>query len=110
MNPIDMNMARFNLQNQKISDMERFSGLNGQKDIKEESLKQAASEFEAVFVKQLFEVMDKTVQKSELFHGGQAEDIFKSMLNDEMAKNIASSPTTSFGLAEQIYQQMKDRI
>ncbi|OGH99425.1 MAG: hypothetical protein A2104_02380 [Candidatus Melainabacteria bacterium GWF2_32_7] len=103
-------MARFNLQNQKMENLERFSNLNSQKNLREESLRKTASDFEAVFIKQFLETMDSTVRKSELFHGGQAENIFKSMLNDEVAKNIASNPTTSFGLAEQIYQQMKDRI
>lgn len=110
MNPMDINMARFNLQNQKIENMERFPNMKGSVDKNDEALKKAACDFEAVFVRQLLEIMDSTVQKSELMHGGQAEGIFKSMLNEEVAKEIASNPATSFGLAEQIYKQMKDAI
>ena len=32
---------------------------------------------------------------------------FRPMLNQEIANNMASSPTSSFGLADQIYKQLK---
>ena len=109
-NPLDINMARFNLQNQKIEDPSKFAGTKGSQNATEESLKKAACDFEAVFVKQLLDIMDSTVQKSEFMRGGQAENIFKSMMNEEISKEIASSPSSSFGLAEQVYKQMKDRL
>jgi len=61
-------------------------------------------------VKQLLDIMDSTVEKSEFMHGGQAENTFKSMLNEELSKNFASNPASSFGFAKQIYEQMKNQI
>lgn len=108
MNPIDVNTAMFNIQGKNLEQLKRNS--NASVDKKDESLKQAATEFEAVFITQLLEIMDSTVEKSDFLRGGQGEETFKSMLNEKIALEIASSPTSSFGLAEQIYQQMKDRV
>jgi Rod binding domain-containing protein len=104
-NPVDMNNMNFTLQGSKLDEYSSFKGKKTDED-----LKKAAAGFEAVFIRQFLDVMDSTVQKSEFMHGGQAEDTFKGMLNEQMAMNIASNPGTSFGFAEQIYNQMKDRV
>ena len=56
--------------------------------------------------------MDATVSKDDdgMFAAGRGEKMFKSMFYDELAKNISSDPTTSFGFAKQIYEQMKDKV
>jgi peptidoglycan hydrolase FlgJ len=110
MNPIDINTARFNLQNSKVETLERFAKDAKSGNVKDEALKKAASDFEAVFITQLLNTMDSTVEKGDFMHGGQGEDIFKSMLNEHLSTEIASNPKSSFGLAEQIYNQMKDRV
>jgi len=104
-NPVDMKSALFTIQGKKLDE---YSNLKGGKT--EEDLKKAAGDFEAVFIRQFLDVMDSTVQKSEFMHGGSAEDTFKGMLNEQMSINIASNPNTSFGFAEQIYRQLKDRM
>jgi Rod binding domain-containing protein len=103
--PVDMKNAMFTLQGKKLDE---YSNLTGKKT--DEDLRKAAADFEAVFIRQFLDVMDSTVQKSEFLHGGSAEDTFKGMLNEQMSINIASNPNTSFGFAEQIYRQMKDRM
>ncbi|MEI7474573.1 MAG: rod-binding protein [bacterium] len=87
-----------------------FNFKNVPANEKDQKLKESAKDFEAVFVNQFMETINSTVERSDFMSGGQGEDTFRSMLTQEMSKNIASSPTTSFGLAEQIYRQMKDRI
>lgn len=109
LNNIDTNTAMFSLQQNKLNNLNNLkNSIQTGKDTKDDSLKKASADFEAVFVKQLLEIMDSTVQKGEFMHGGQAEGTFKSMMNDELAKNISSNPHSTFGLAEQIYKQMKD--
>jgi len=81
--------------------------ITGKKD---KELMDAACQFEAVFIDQLFKALDATIEKDESFHGGKGEEIFRSMFFDEMAKDISSSSTTSFGIAKQIYEQMKDLV
>lgn len=67
-------------------------------------LYQAAQDFEALFVKQMLNTMRKTVDKGELFNGGQAEEIFEDMLYDERAKMMTRN--AGFGLADSLYRQM----
>ena len=69
-------------------------------------LREAAQDFEAVFVNQLLQVMDKTIERSEFMHGGQGEKVFREMFYQEISKSIASDPSSNFGLGQQIYEQL----
>jgi len=105
-NPVDLTTTMFNLQNKKLEDL---SGAN--KNTKtDEELKKTAHDFEAVFLTKFLETLNSTVEKGEEFSGGRGEEMFRSMMNEEIAKNIASTPQTSFGFAQQIYEQMKNRV
>lgn len=76
-----------------------------------EELKKAAQEFEAVFLNQLFQMMDKTVERNGLISGGPGEDTFRSMLYEKMTQQITQRPSGSgLGLAEAIYRQMADKL
>lgn len=107
-NNLDSNTALFNMQGNKLQSLNN-SALNKSEQGNDDKLKKASKDFEAVFVKQFMDIMQSTVDKGDFMHGGQAEETFQSMLNDEMAKNISSSPHTSFGFAEQIYKQLKNK-
>ena len=61
-------------------------------------------DFEAIFIKQMLNVMRNTVEKEGLLDGGMSEDIFEDMLYDEYAKKMAQ--TAQFGLAETMYLQI----
>ena len=107
-NPVDINSQMFNLQGKKLENLTQATNMTN--STKDDQLKKASKDFEAVFVSQFMETLDSTVEKSEFMHGGQAEDTFKSMMTQEIAKSVSSSPTTSFGLAAQIYKQMKNTV
>jgi flagellar protein FlgJ len=64
-------------------------------------------DFEAIFIKQMLNVMRKTVEKEGLLDGGMSEDIFEDMLYDEYAKKMAE--TAQFGLAETMYIQINNQ-
>ncbi len=95
--------------NLKQNEINKLSGIDfaGKS---ESELMEAAKQFEAVFINQLFKAMDATIQREGLLSGGRGEEMFRSMFLDEIAKDIASSPETSFGFAKQIYEQMKDLV
>jgi len=76
----------------------------------DEKLKKAAQDFEAVFISQMFNIMDSTVEKSDFLGNGKAEQTFKSMMYQNVAQDVSSNPSTSFGLAKQIYEQMKNSM
>ena len=69
-----------------------------------EALRDAAEQFEALFVQTLLAEMRRTVAENDLLGDRRAEKLFQSMLDQEMAVN--SSQAQSLGLAKLIYEQM----
>ena len=53
-------------------------------------LKKACAELESLFVSYLLKEMRATVPKTGLMSGGRAEEIYTSMLDTEIAKEVAS--------------------
>ncbi len=80
------------------------SGPSERKIDKDSKLFQACQDFEAIFLKQMLNVMRKTVNKGELLNGGFAEDVFEDMLYDEYAKKMAKN--SGFGLSEMLYREL----
>jgi flagellar protein FlgJ len=71
---------------------------------KTSKLYKVSQEFEAIFIKQMLNVMRKSVAKTGLLDGGMAEEFFEDMLYDEYAEKMAKSG--SFGIADMIYRQL----
>jgi flagellar protein FlgJ len=63
-------------------------------------LRKISEDFESLFLGIVVKSMRQTVQKSGLMDGGNGEDIFSSMLDDEYAKIMASERHT--GIADNI--------
>lgn len=74
------------------------------KENRSETLKKACEDFEALFVAQLMKEMRETIPESGLMDGGQAEEIYMSLLDTHLSHEIASSG--SLGLAKQLYEQL----
>ena len=73
-----------------------------------EELKKVAKQFESVFMQQVFNALDKTVDRSNsLVSGGPGEDNFREMLYENIASDMNKSPSGSgMGLADAIYRQL----
>ncbi len=69
-----------------------------------EKLKKACSDFESIFMHQMLKEMRKTVKKTGLIHGGQAEEIFSDMLDQERAKSM------TIGLGDMLFMQLSKAI
>jgi len=67
-------------------------------------LKAACAEMEAVFLNLLLSEMRKTVPKSTLTGGGYQEEVCRSLLDSELARNMAKAGGT--GLADMLYRQL----
>jgi len=63
-------------------------------------LEAVCAEMESLFVNQLMTEMRKTVQKSGLIEGGMAEEIYTSMLDSELSREVAAAG--GIGLAQQL--------
>lgn len=72
---------------------------------KDNRLKQACKSFEAIFTYEVLKSMRRTVEKCDLFHGGQGEEIYEGLLDQELAKGMTGDGPNS--LAEQLYRQLK---
>ena len=75
------------------------------KEQEDKKLKDACTQWESLLIKMMYTSMKKTVDKSGLIDGGQAEEIFDDMLTDKYAENFAN--TKSLGLAEILYRDVK---
>ncbi|GHV18726.1 hypothetical protein AGMMS49959_01290 [Planctomycetales bacterium] len=73
----------------------------------ERALRMSANEFVGVFIGQMYKVMGESVGKSELMNGGAGEEMFRTMLYDEYARQAAHQDRT--GLGETVYQSLKSR-
>ena len=66
--------------------------------------KEAAQQFEGFFVGQMMEYMMAGVKPDPTFGGGQAEETWRSMLNQEYGKQIAKSGR--LGIADKVMKSM----
>lgn len=73
----------------------------------DKDLKEAAKQFEALFIYQMFQKMRETVVKGGLFEESMGEKIFQGMLDQEVSLKAAES--SSLGLAQIIYEQLKKK-
>jgi len=93
-----------NLLNSATKDVNKTA--ESKKEAGDKKLLEASQQFESVFINQVLQEMDKTIERSELMHGGAGEEMFRGLFYQEIAKNIATSPSANFGLGRQIYEQL----
>jgi Rod binding domain-containing protein len=80
-----------------------FSGLPPQ-----EQLRKAATELEAVVLAQLLGAMRKTVPEGGFLDESVSNDIFRTMLDGELARSTAEK--SPFGLADALVKAYENRI
>jgi len=68
------------------------------------AVKKAAKDFEAMFMSSMLESMSAGIKPDKTFGGGQGEQIYRSMLNQEYGKALASTGT--LGIADAIEREM----
>lgn len=66
--------------------------------------RQAAQDFEAVFLQTFVEQMWSGIETEGTFGGGNGEKIFRSMLNEEYTKQIAAQG--GVGIADNVYREI----
>ena len=67
-------------------------------------LKKVCREFESLLVARLLHAMRETVPKVDLFGSREKEEIFRAMLDEEIAKQVSS--TGAFKLGDIAYAQL----
>jgi len=89
----------------RISELRPEIQAGDQPGAKDRELRKACEELESVFMYQLLRSMRRTVEKCDLFHGGRGEEVYESMLDQELSKSMAGMDDR--GLADLLYQQLK---
>ena len=77
-------------------------------DAEDARLKQACRDFEAIFVAYMLKKMQDAVPKTDLMGSSEKEEVFRGMLNDEIAKEVAQ--TGSMKLGDHLYSELSKRI
>lgn len=83
-----------------------FIPVKKMSDNREKDLREACKDFESIFTYQLLKSMRATIDKCDLFHGGQGEEVYQSLLDQEYAKMIAGSGNNS--ISEALYRQLSN--
>ena len=73
------------------------------------ALRQAARQFEAVFINQMISAMRKTVGEGGLIDKSNGQDIFEGMLDEEWSKKLANKSGPN-SLSEILYRQLSARL
>jgi Rod binding domain-containing protein len=87
--------------------MDRLKGDLMPTQNKQQKLRKACVDFEAVFVGKLWEQMRATIPKNDPLHSPQ-EDMYRSMFDHDFSEKLASDG--GIGLGDMLYQQLKDKL
>ena len=92
-------------------DQQIFNRIVDSKSGKEE-LQKVSKEFESIFISKMFSLMDQTVDREGGIFGEESSyyDNLKSYMFNEMGRNLANNPQSTFGFAKQIYEQMEKNV
>lgn len=88
-----------------LDDARAASSKFGDEPDKEKKLKEIARGFESMFVKLLMAQMRQTIPESELIDGGNAQEIFEEMFDDEIGKRI--SQRGDLGIANALMREFE---
>ena len=83
------------------------SGKLSQSGGRPPKLKEACAELESVFISYLLKEMRATIPKTGLISGGRAEEIYTSMLDSEISKEMASQ--RGIGLSSLFLDRLESR-
>jgi Rod binding domain-containing protein len=69
-----------------------------------QQIKEAADDFESMFVSEMLSNMNSTIEPDPMFGGGEAEDTWKGMMNEQYGKEIVKAG--GIGLSDAIMSKM----
>jgi murein DD-endopeptidase MepM/ murein hydrolase activator NlpD len=73
----------------------------------EKKLREACSEFEALFIYMVMKQMRKTIPQTKLIDGGKGEEIFTSMMDEELSRQM--SLRQGLGLKDVLVEQLSGK-
>jgi Rod binding domain-containing protein len=76
--------------------------------VQDKKLRQACTEFESIFLYNLFKEMRRTVPKSDLLPSAPGKDTYEMMFNQKVAEDL-SKRGEGIGLQKVLYEQLRRR-
>ena len=73
----------------------------------EKKLREACGEFEALFIYMVMKQMRKTIPQTKLIDGGKGEEIFTSMMDEELSRQM--SLRQGLGLKDVLIEQLSGK-
>ena len=73
----------------------------------ETTLREACTEFESLFIYQVMKQMRKTLPQTKLIDGGKGEEIFTSMMDEELSRQMSSRQ--GMGLKDVLVEQLSGK-
>ena len=77
-------------------------------DARDKKLRQSCNDFEAMFIETMLKSMRKTVPQDLSGASGNQKQIYQSMFDSELAKEISRS-NQSMGIGEALYRELKGK-
>lgn len=77
-------------------------------EIKKTRLRQATEEFESFFILQMLKAMRQTIPESGLTDQGLGKDVYTSLFDEELSRNIAGSSPSS--IAEMLFRSLEKHL
>ncbi|MBL4601481.1 MAG: rod-binding protein [Emcibacteraceae bacterium] len=74
------------------------------KTAQEITARRAADEFEAIFISQMLKSMSVGIKTDGPFGGGQSEEIYRDLMNEELGKTMSKSG--GIGMSDAIYREI----
>jgi flagellar protein FlgJ len=89
-------------------EQQRLDRLQSAQLSDEQKLREAASDFEAIFAQQMLKSMREATLKSDLIKVSEGERVFREMLDQHRSEQLADSG--GLGLGEMIYKQLQPHL
>ena len=83
------------------------AGHSVQEEVFEKRLKEACSEFQSILFTYMVKSMRESIDTSDLFSGGKAETMYRSLLDEQYASMLSKNTETT--LAKALYNQLNPK-
>jgi len=91
-----------------INALKTHSSNDSQNENSGDKVKKVAKDFESLLIAEMFKVMRKSIHKTELTKSGFGEEIFESMLDGEISKNLAQRDM--LGISKMLEKELLGKI
>lgn len=91
-----------------LSATDTKSQISDPKEKELQALRRSCREFEAIYINEMYKAMRKSIPDSGLFEKDMSSELYREMLDMELAKQTAAGK--GMGVGEAMYNQLKEQL